>query len=64
MTTPISTAKPLPAGYTLIQKIETEALDKPYINLIADLPADKLYERHGFVETSTVGQSGVGMQRY
>jgi ribosomal protein S18 acetylase RimI-like enzyme len=48
----------------LIQKIGKEAPGRPYINLIADPPANKLYERHGFVESSTVGRRGVGMQRY
>jgi ribosomal protein S18 acetylase RimI-like enzyme len=48
----------------LIAKIEQEAPGNPYINLIADPPANKLYARHGFVETSTVGRRGIGMQRY
>jgi GNAT superfamily N-acetyltransferase len=48
----------------VITKIEQTAPGKPYINLVADPPADKLYARHGFVETSTVGRRGVGMQRY
>lgn len=48
----------------LLQKVELEAPDRPYINLIADPPGAKLYARHGFVETSTVGRKGIGMQRY
>ncbi|KIV99362.1 hypothetical protein, variant [Verruconis gallopava] len=48
----------------LIEKVEHDAPDRPYINLVADPPGIKLYSRHGFVETSTVGRKGVGMQRY
>jgi GNAT superfamily N-acetyltransferase len=48
----------------LLEKIEQEAPDRPYINLIADPPGVKLYARHGFVATSTVGRRGIGMQRY
>lgn len=48
----------------LIEKIEAEAPERPYINLVADPPANRLYARHGFVETSSVGRKGVGMQRY
>lgn len=50
----------------LICKIEgeMEGVGRPYINLVADPPANRLYERHGFVETSSVGRRGVGMQRY
>ena len=48
----------------LIERIEAEAPDTPYINLIADPPGVKLYARHGFEETSTVGRRGIGMQRY
>jgi GNAT superfamily N-acetyltransferase len=48
----------------LIEKVEQEAPDRPYINLIADPPGMRLYERHGFVKTSTVGRKSVGMQRY
>lgn len=48
----------------LIEKVEQEAPDRPYINLVADPPGVKLYARHGFVETSTTGKRGVGMQRY
>jgi GNAT superfamily N-acetyltransferase len=48
----------------MLEKIEDEAPGRPYISLIADPPGMKLYARHGFVETSTVGRKGVGMQRY
>lgn len=48
----------------LLEKIEQEAPDVPYVNLIADPPGVKLYSRHGFVETSTTGRKGTGMQRF
>ena len=48
----------------LLEEVESKAPGRPYINLIADPPGVKLYARHGFVETSTVGRKGIGMQRY
>jgi GNAT superfamily N-acetyltransferase len=48
----------------LIEKIEAEAPDNPYINLLADPPGVKLYTRHGFEETSAKGRGTIGMQRW
>jgi GNAT superfamily N-acetyltransferase len=48
----------------VLEEIEAKAPDRPYINLLADPPGMKLYARHGFVESSTVGKGIIGMQRY
>lgn len=48
----------------LIEKIEAEAPDNPYINLLANPPGVRLYTRHWFEETSGGGRGTIGMQRW
>jgi ribosomal protein S18 acetylase RimI-like enzyme len=47
----------------LLDKIVQDAPPNPYVNLISDPPARKLYARHGFVETASAGRESVGMER-
>jgi ribosomal protein S18 acetylase RimI-like enzyme len=47
----------------LLDKIVQDAPPNPYVNLISDPPARKLYARHGFVETASAGRGSVGMER-
>jgi ribosomal protein S18 acetylase RimI-like enzyme len=47
----------------LLGRIVQDSPPNPYVNLVSDPPARKLYARHGFVETASAGRGSVGMER-
>jgi len=47
----------------LLEKIVEEAPEGPYVNLVAEPGAVRLYAKHGFIETARTARKSVGMER-